>query len=155
MRVIACAASSSDETMKSISSSRSRQISRYSTFVVRTIVVVDGDSFLANIEETMFTSSREVQRDHQVGLVDPRLPERPAARAVPLERDDVVAVGERAQALRVEIDDDDLVLVVERLDDGRTDLPRSDDDDPHGRAEPRWLSGNGSPARPDVPAAIG
>ena len=83
----------------------------------------------------MLTSSREVQRDQEVGLVDPRLPERPAARAVPLERDDVVAVRERAQPLRVEVDDDDLVLVVERLDDGRADLPRADDDDPHGRAE--------------------
>ena len=56
----AFAASSSDETMKSISSSRSRQISRYSTFVVRTIVCTCGASFFANIEETTLISSRDV-----------------------------------------------------------------------------------------------
>ncbi len=49
----ACAASSSEETMKSTSSWRSRQTSRYSTFVVRTIVFASGASFRVSIAAMM------------------------------------------------------------------------------------------------------
>jgi hypothetical protein len=46
--------------MKSTSIWRSRQTSRYSGFVVRTIVCVRGDRLLVNIAAMMFGSSREV-----------------------------------------------------------------------------------------------
>ena len=57
---IAFAVSSSDETMKSTSISRSRQASRYSTLVVRTTTRAPL-SFLTSIAETRFASSRDVE----------------------------------------------------------------------------------------------
>jgi hypothetical protein len=71
IRAIASAVSSSDETMKSTSSNRSCQISRYSTFVVLTIVFVSGESIFVNIEDTMFASSREV---HAITRSAPMIP---------------------------------------------------------------------------------
>ena len=57
---IAFAVSSSEETMKSTSISRSRQASRYSTEVVRTTTLAPL-SRLTSIAETRFTSSRAVE----------------------------------------------------------------------------------------------
>ena len=56
---IAFAVSSSEETMKSTSISRSRHASRYSTDVVRTTTIAR-ESFLTIIAETRFASSRDV-----------------------------------------------------------------------------------------------
>ena len=56
---IALAVSSSEETMKSTSISRSRQASRYSTEVVRT-TTREPESFLTIIALTRLASSREV-----------------------------------------------------------------------------------------------
>ena len=61
VREIAYAVSTSEETMKSTSSWPSRQTSRYSGFVVRTMVVVLVEQAFEIIAETMFVSSREVQ----------------------------------------------------------------------------------------------
>jgi hypothetical protein len=60
LREIACAVSSSEETMWSKSSTRSRQTSRYSTLLVRTIVLALGQMFRASKPEMMLISSREV-----------------------------------------------------------------------------------------------
>ena len=60
MRAIAFAVSTSDATTKSTSSWRSRQMSRYSTFIVRTIVFAL-ESARASIAATMLASSRDVQ----------------------------------------------------------------------------------------------
>ena len=60
VREIACAVSTSDETMKSTSSCPSRQTSRYSGFVVRTTVVVRCEQAFEIIAATMFDSSRDV-----------------------------------------------------------------------------------------------
>ncbi len=57
---IAFAVSSSEETMKSTSISRSRQASRYSTLVVRTTTIAR-ESFLTSIALTRFASSRDVE----------------------------------------------------------------------------------------------
>ncbi len=59
MRAMAFAVSTSEATTKSTSSWRSRQTSRYSTFMVRTIVFAD-ESVRASIAATMFVSSRDV-----------------------------------------------------------------------------------------------
>ena len=57
---IAFAVSSSEETMKSTSISRSRQASRYSTLVVRTTTIAR-PSFFTSIAETRLASSRDVE----------------------------------------------------------------------------------------------
>ena len=57
---IAFAVSSSEETMKSTSISRSRHASRYSTLVVRTTTIAR-ESFLTIIALTRFASSRDVE----------------------------------------------------------------------------------------------
>ena len=111
MREIAWAVSTSEETMKSTSSWPSRQTSRYSGFVVRTIVVVRGEIAFVIIAATMFDSSRDV---HAITgrLGDARPPEDAPARAVALDRGDVVALRERRQPRLVEVDHGQLVLVV-------------------------------------------
>ena len=58
---MACAVSCSDETIRSTSSCRSRQTSRYSSSVVRTTAFVSGASFFENIAAMRFDSSRDVQ----------------------------------------------------------------------------------------------
>ncbi len=60
VREIACAVSTSEETMKSTLSCPSRQTSRYSSFVVRAIVRVVGETAFVIIAETRFASSRDV-----------------------------------------------------------------------------------------------
>ena len=60
VRVTAWAVSTSDETMKSTSSWPSCHTSRYSGFVVRTIVVTRGAIAFEIIAETMFDSSLDV-----------------------------------------------------------------------------------------------
>jgi hypothetical protein len=55
---MAIAVSSSEETMKSTSISRSRQASRYSTLLVRTTTRTSRPSFLASIADTRLASSR-------------------------------------------------------------------------------------------------
>ena len=72
-------------------------------------------------------------RDEEIRLADSRLPNRPAAGAVRLDRADVVAVGERLEALADDVDHREVVLAVKRFHDGRADLTRAHDDDPHGR----------------------
>jgi hypothetical protein len=59
-RDTASAVSRSEETTSSTSSSRSCQRSRYSSFVVRTIAFVAGESFFAKIAAMMLISSRDV-----------------------------------------------------------------------------------------------
>ena len=66
----------------------------------------------------------------------PRLLDRAAAGAVRLDRAEVVAVGERLEPVARGVDHREVVLRVERLDDGRADLPRTDDDDLHAAPEP-------------------
>ena len=105
----------------------------YSTFDVRITVVARGASTRANEQATRFTSSRDVQAMKRSASLDARLAERPPAGAVRLDRADVVAVGERLEPVADDVDHREVVLVVERLDDGRADLPRPDDDDPHAR----------------------
>ena len=61
IRETAFAVSSSDETMKSTSSWRSRHTSRYSSFVVLTIVLVSGARFREKIAAIRLISSRDVQ----------------------------------------------------------------------------------------------
>ncbi len=60
IRDTALAVSSSDETMKSTSSWRSRHTSRYSSLVVRTIVLVSGARFREKIAAIRLISSRDV-----------------------------------------------------------------------------------------------
>ncbi|MEX2255682.1 MAG: hypothetical protein WEC34_09615 [Acidimicrobiia bacterium] len=71
VREIACAVSTSDETMKSTSSCPSRQTSRYSGFVVRTTVVVRGEQAFEIIAATMFDSSRDVHAISRSAAVTP------------------------------------------------------------------------------------
>ena len=70
-RETASAVSTSDATMKSTSSWPSRHTSRYSGFVVRTIVVVRDDSAFVIIAETMFDSSRDVHAMSRSAFVTP------------------------------------------------------------------------------------
>ncbi len=69
--------------------------------------------------------------DHEVGVLDPGLQQAPSAGAISFEREDVVAIRERAQPNRVGVDDGDRVLGSERLDDRRPDLPGPDHENPH------------------------
>ena len=71
--------------------------------------------------------------DHEVGGVDPRRCHVLAARPVALEDGDVEASAHRLKTGCLGVEDGDLVLVVEGLHDGRADLPRPDDEDPHER----------------------
>jgi hypothetical protein len=75
-------------------------------------------------------------RDEEVGSRRPRLLDREAAGTVRLDRAEVVAVGERLQPVARRVDHREVVLAVKRLDDGRPDLPCTDDDDLHAAAEP-------------------
>ena len=131
-RVIACAVSISDETTKSTSSRPSRQSSMYSMLEVRITVVARGASILANVAATRLASSRDVHAITRSASRDAGLGERATARAVRLDRGDVVAVGERRQSPRVEIDHGQVVLGVERLNDRGADLACTDDEDLHG-----------------------
>ena len=70
--------------------------------------------------------------DHEVGQIHAGVLEDAARRPVALDRADVVLVRESLQPRGVEIDDRDLVLFVQRLDDGRADLPGTEEDDLHG-----------------------
>ena len=74
--------------------------------------------------------------DEQVGPGGARLLDRTAARPVGLDRPEVVAVGQRLEPVSGRVDHREVVLAVQRLDDGRPDLPRTDDDDLHAAAEP-------------------
>ena len=85
-------------------------------------------------------------RDHEVGAADAGAHEHGARGAVPLHRQDVVAVAERVEAGRVEIDHRDVVLLVQRLDHGGPDLPRADHQDSH-RAEDGRRRGRACHAR--------
>ena len=125
------AVSRSDETMRSKSSSRSCQMSRYSSFVVRTTVFVSGEIFFEKIAAMMLISSRDV---HAMRRPAPATPASSRIRLLaPLPHEDagVEALRERVQPLLVEVDDRDVVLAVERLDDCGADLAGSDDDDLH------------------------
>ena len=107
----------------------------YSTLDVRITVVAFGASERANVHATKFASSRDVQAMNEIGLPRAGLRERPPARAVRLDRADVVAVGERRQPRGLHVDDGDVVLVVECRHDRRAHLPRADDEDLHAAAE--------------------
>ena len=72
-------------------------------------------------------------RDHEIGGVDPRRCEVLAARPVAFEDCDVEARAESLKSGRLGVENGDLVVVVEGLHDGRADLPRPDDEDPHER----------------------
>ena len=135
----ACAVSSSDETAKSTSRRPSRQRSMYSTFDVRITIVARGASTRANEHATRLTSSRDVHAMKRSAVARPGLLDRPAARAVRLDRAEVVAVREWLEPLAHRVDHGEVVLAVKRLDDGRPDLPRTDDDDLHAAAEPTPL----------------
>ena len=133
VREIACAVSTSDETMKSTSSWPSRQTSRYSGFVVRTTVVVRGR---ARLRDHRGDDVRLVARgagDQQVGLGDPGGREHAPAGAVSLDGVHVVALRDRGEPLLVEVEDRQLVLFVESLHDRRADLAGADDEDLHVR----------------------
>ncbi len=69
--------------------------------------------------------------DEETGFQCAGVCERPPARAVCLDRADVVAVGERRQPRGLHVDHGDVVLVVERRHDRRANLPRPDDEDLH------------------------
>jgi len=87
----------------------------------------------------------EEVRSARSGLLD-----RAATRAVRLDRDDVVAVGEGLEPLTHGVDHRQVVLAVQRLDDRRPDLPRPDDDDLHAAAERRRLAPTDTLRRPCV-----
>ena len=125
------AVSISEETTKSTSRRPSRHSSMYSMLEVRMTVVARGASILANVAATRLASSRDVHAITRSASATPASA-RAAARAVRLDRDDVVPVGERRQPPRVEIDHGQVVLGVERLNDRGADLARADDEDLHG-----------------------
>ena len=65
--------------------------------------------------------------------LDSRCCEVLAARAVAFEGCDVEAARQSLEPRRLRVEDSDLVILVERLHDGRADLTRADDEDPHER----------------------
>ena len=100
-------------------------------------------------------------RDHEVRARDARVHEILTARAVALERRDVVALDECGEARGLFVEDRDLVVGVQRIDDREANLARPDHEDPHereaysgasqtfARPVPLWR------ARPDDPRARG
>ena len=117
--------------MKSTSISRSRHASRYSSLVVRTIVLVSGARFREKIAAIRLISSRDVQAIIRSDSRSPASWRVRAAGAVPLDRRDVEAIRERRESSRVEVDDRHVVLAVQCLDDRCPHLPGSDHEDPH------------------------
>ena len=147
--LIAFAVSSSEETMKSTSISRSRHASRYSTLVVRTTTIARL-SFLTSIARDEVRLLARGARDEQAALLDARLGDHPLGRPVALDDPHVVAVGERLQAVGVGVDHRDLVLLVERVHDRPPHVSRPEHDDPHARQRTRDLAcGARRPPEPD------
>ena len=119
--------------MKSTSSCPSRHTSRYSGFVVRTIVVTRGATAFEIIAETMFASSRDVHAIRRSQLATPAAASTRRLAPLPSTVDDVVALSERREPGLVEVEHHELVLVVQRLDDRRPDLAGADEEDLHAR----------------------
>ena len=126
----------------------------YSTFDVRITVVARGASSARERagDEVHFVARRA--GDEEVGVPRARLRDRPPARAVRLDRADVEAVRERLEAVAYDVDHGQVMLVVERLDDGRADLPCTDDDDLHAAGSlPRSPSARRAATARNVPKA--